>query len=260
MAEVPWVTAALRRDRTVVICALLGVVVLSWLYLLGGAGMSMHEMGGMLMPMRKGPWTLGYAGIVLVMWAVMMAAMMLPSAAPMLLLFTTISRRNDERVSAASRTSYFGLGYIAVWASFSGVAVILQYGLEQLSLVSPMMETTSVVFASAILIGAGIYQFTPLKRTCLRACRSPLEFLTAHWRAGTPGAFRMGVHHGAYCLGCCWVMMLLLFVGGVMNLAWVGGIALYVLIEKVAPAGEWISRGVGLVLVLWGIATALVNV
>lgn len=211
-------------------------------------------MDGMLMPMRAGPWTPGYAGLVLVMWAVMMGAMMLPSAAPMILLHGVVARRR----SGDGRTllsAYFILGYVAVWGGYSVAATALQYALEQAALLSPMMESTSIAFAGTVLITAGVYQWTPLKQACLRRCRSPLEFLAVEWREGRRGAFVMGVRHGAFCVGCCWLLMLLLFVGGVMNLAWIAGLALFVLIEKLVPAGHWIGRAAGLALIAWGAAT-----
>lgn len=250
------IEGALRRDRLLVISCLLFVVVLSWAYLLAGAGM-MEEMGDMLMPMSTGPWTLSHAVIVLVMWAVMMAAMMLPSAAPMILLYATIARRRSERGEPATASGAFAFGYLAVWATFSLAAVALQFGLERAALLSPMMETTSIALAGTVLIAAGLYQWTPLKQACLRHCRSPLDFIMTHWRSGARGAFLMGLRHGAVCVGCCWLLMLLLFVGGVMNFAWIAGIALFVLAEKLLPAGHWISRGVGVLLVVWGAATLL---
>jgi len=244
---------ALRRDRVLVVFCLLLAIVLSWSYLLSGAGM-MQEMGDMLMPMSSGPWTPAHVALVLVMWAVMMAAMMLPSAAPMILLYATIARRRSERGQPASAANAFAFGYLAVWAAFSLAATALQFGLEQAALLSPMMESTSTVLAGAVLIANGLYQWTPLKQACLRHCRSPLDFIVTRWRPGAGGAFLMGLDHGAVCVGCCWLLMLLLFVGGVMNLAWIAGIALFVLIEKLSPAGHWIGRGAGVVLVAWGVA------
>ncbi|CAN7695452.1 DUF2182 domain-containing protein [Pseudoduganella sp. LjRoot289] len=243
----------LRHDRLLVAGGLLAVIIASWAYLFSGAGM-MQPMEGMLMPMASGPWTFGYIMLMLFMWAVMMAAMMLPSAAPMILLYTTIARKQAHGTHVRL-AGMFTLGYIAVWTSFSLAAVALQLGLERLALLSPMMETTSVVFAGLVLAGAGIYQWLPLKAACLQRCRSPLEFVLTHWRRGAYGAFAMGARHGLYCLGCCWMLMLLLFVGGVMNLAWIAGLALLVLAEKLAPAGHWIGRGAGLVLLGWGLAT-----
>lgn len=250
------VERALRHDRILVIAGVLVVVILSWAYLFAGAG-TMQEMDGMLMPMSSGPWTLDYALLMLLMWAVMMAAMMLPSAAPMILLYATIARARHASGVPATASGIFSVGYIAIWTAFSLGAVALQYGLERLALLSPMMETTSVALAGAILIATGIYQWSPLKKACLQRCRSPLEFVLTHWRAGARGAFVMGVQHGTYCVGCCWMLMLLLFVGGVMNLGWIAGLAILVLVEKLAPAGHWIGRGAGILLAGWGIATLL---
>lgn len=244
----------LRHDRIVVVAGLLGVILISWAYLLAGAGMDMPAVGGMLMPMAP-IWTPGYFALMLIMWAAMMAAMMLPSAAPMLLLYDRIAQKRDEDSRTIGPASLFGLGYIAVWAGFSVGAVALQYGLDRAKLLSPMMETTSVALAGTLLVLAGLYQWTPLKQSCLRHCRSPLEFIMTEWRAGPRGAFAMGLRHGVFCLGCCWVLMLLLFVGGVMNLVWIAGIAGFVLVEKTAPAGHWLGRIVGAVLVAWGGAT-----
>lgn len=249
---------ALHRDRLLVICCLLFVVVLSWGYLLTGAGM-MQQMGDMLMPMSGGPWTLGHAALVLLMWAVMMAAMMLPSAAPMIMLFATIAQRRSERGEQAVGAGTFTAGYIAVWTIFSVAAATLQFGLEQAALLSPMMQTTSKVVAGGVLIAVGLYQWTPLKQTCLRHCRSPLDFITTYWLPGAGGAFKMGLRHGALCLGCCWMLMLLLFVGGVMNLGWIAGIAVFVLVEKLSPAGHLIGRVTGALLVAWGLATIFVS-
>jgi predicted metal-binding membrane protein len=250
------IEGVLRRDRILAIAGLLAVIVLCWAYLLSGAG-AMQEMGGMLMPMSTWPWTAEHASLMAVMWITMMAAMMLPSAAPMILLYATIARGRRERGGRAGNPVIFASGYLVVWAAFSLVAVALQFGLESASLLSPMMETTSVALAASVLIAAGIYQWTSFKQVCLRRCRSPLEFVLTQWREGQRGAFLMGCRHGATCVGCCWVMMLLLFVGGVMNLAWVAGLAVFVLVEKLAPAGYWIGRAAGVVLVGWGIALVI---
>ena len=211
----------LRHDRIVVVTGLLAVILTSWVYLLAGAGVDMPAMGGMLMPVASPVWTPGYFALTLAMWAVMMAAMMLPSAAPMLLLYDKIVRKRGEPGNTIGATSLFGLGYIGVWAGFSVAAVVFQYGLDKAKLLSPMMETTSIALAGLLLVLAGLYQWTPLKQTCLRRCRSPLEFITTEWRGGRRGAFAMGLRHGAFCLGCCWALMLLLFVGGLMNFVWI---------------------------------------
>jgi predicted metal-binding membrane protein len=248
------IEGALRRDRVVVVFALLGVIVLAWGYMLLGAGMSMGEMSGMPMAQQEPTWTPAYAGVVLVMWAVMMVAMMLPSAAPMILLYGTIANRRKSKGDPAVGTGVFGLGYIIVWIGFSLAAVTLQVLLDRAQLLSPMMSVTSKSVAGGVLIVAGVYQWTPLKQDCLRRCRSPLEFLATGWREGRVGAFNMGLRHGAYCVGCCWMLMLLLFVGGIINIAWIAALAALVLIEKVSPAGHWIGRIAGFLLVVWGAA------
>src|SRR4051812_6704657 len=197
--------------------------------------------------------TPAHLGLMVVMWAVMMVAMMLPSAAPVILLFTTIERRR-QRVAPYRATTSFVLGYLTVWTGFSLAAAVLQWVLERLALLSPMMATASVAFAGAVLVGAGLYELTPLKRVCLRHCRSPLDLITHHWRQGP---FRTGLGHGLFCLGCCWMLMTLLFVGGVMNPLWIAIITLFVVVEKSAPFGDRIGRTAGVGLALWGSWTLL---
>ena len=248
-----------RREGVAVVTGLLLVAAASWAWVLSGAGM-MEDMDGMLMPMSSGPWTANHAVLVLVMWAVMMAAMMLPSAVPMVLFYDMIARRRSEQGRPRSSAAPFVAGYLAVWAAFSVAATGLQFGLERAALLSPMMETTSIALAGSVLIAAGLYQWMPLKQACLRRCQSPLDFVLVNWRDGSAGALAMGLKHGSYCLGCCWLLMLLLFVGGVMNLAWIAGLALFVLVEKLVPAGHWISRAAGVLLVAWGAATWLAPV
>jgi predicted metal-binding membrane protein len=251
------VTDALRRDRLPVVVALALVVAVSSGYLLAGAGM-VHDMGGTPMPMSGGPWTPAHALVVVVMWVAMMAAMMLPSAAPMVLFHAAITHQRSKGAAPAGVSSgAFVLGYLAVWSVFSVAATALQYSLERLALLSPMMQTTNTLLSGAMLVVAGIYQWTPLKRACLRQCQSPFAFVMAHWRDGIAGAFAMGMRHGAACLGCCWPLMLLLFVGGVMNVSWIAGIAAFVAIEKLAPAHSWVGRTAGAMLVAWGVATWL---
>jgi predicted metal-binding membrane protein len=237
---------ALRRDRLVVISSLLAVVVLAWAYLLLGAGMGMHEMS-MPMPGHHAMWTPGYAAVVLAMWAVMMAAMMLPGAAPVLLLFAAVVR-NREPGAAATKAWLLAAGYVLVWAVFSVGATALQRLLARLLVLTPMMEPVTPVVGAVLLTVAGLYQLTPLKRVCLRTCRSPLTFLTQHWRAGRAGALRMGIDQGIHCLGCCWALMLLLFAGGVMNLIVILALTVWVLVEKLAPFGEQTARAAGIAL------------
>jgi len=253
--------AVLRRDRAVVIAALAMVVGFSWLWIALGAGMEMSAVEMTRMPrdmvMASAVWTLAYTALMFAMWWVMMVAMMLPSAAPVLLIFARISRREREAERPWVPTGTFAAGYLAVWAGFSAAAVVMQLGLEGSGLLSAMMTTTTAWFGTALLVSAGLWQLAPIKHVCLRHCRSPVGFLAEHWRAGSRGAFRMGLVHGAYCLGCCWFLMTLLFFGGVMNLWWIGGLALYVLMEKLLPMGHWLGYAVGVGLVAWGASLLL---
>jgi predicted metal-binding membrane protein len=293
MAESSALTALLKRDRLVVITALVTVIVAAWLYLLAGAGMgtSAFDMTAMTrtptgmtqpgadipgMARGEGPsgamqdmaiaamatmtWTPGYAVLMFFMWWIMMMAMMLPSAAPMILLFAMVNRKQREKGAPYVATGIFAAGYVLVWGAFSLVAVGAQWGLERSGLLSATMASTSAMLGAGLLIAAGIYQLTPLKHACLRHCRSPIFFITHHWRPGNPGALRMGLEHGAFCTGCCWFLMALLFYGGVMNLYWIVGLALFVLLEKTIPAGHWLGRITGVLLIAWGGALMLVMV
>ncbi len=242
--------ALARRDRLVVLGGLIAVIALAWAYLLGGGGLDMS--GPMDMPMA---WTPSYALLMFLMWWIMMIAMMLPSAAPMILFFAAANRKWRSQGAAFVPTGIFAAGYLLAWGGFSLVATGLQWWLETIGLLSAMeMSSLSSAFGGSLLIAAGIYQLTPLKRACLRQCRSPLEFVTTQWRSGYRGALRMGLVHGLYCLGCCWVLMGLLFYGGVMNLYWIIGLAALILIEKSAPAGHWLGYASGAGFILWGAA------
>lgn len=243
---------ALRHDRAVVLTILAVVTALAWIYIIAGAGMDMAAMPEMGMVAMPAVWTPLHPTLVLVMWAAMMVAMMLPSAAPVILLFSTVKRKNG--FAPHSATVLFALGYIVVWLSFSLVATIAQWGFERAALLSPAMASTSTGLAGLLLVAAGCYQLTPQKDACLRACRSPLEFLSSQYRRGP---LSMGLRHGLYCLGCCWALMLTLFVGGIMNLLWIAGLALFVLAEKIAPGGRWLGRIAGVSLVAWGSAILL---
>lgn len=254
----------LRRER-LVIWACLGVLcLLSWWWLLDGAGTGMSTIAMTTWQFPPPPyssmddtaWPLRYWLLMAAMWWVMMIAMMLPSAAPMILLYARVCRHNHkvaEGASALVPASTFMLGYLLAWLAFSLLATALQWALEQAGLVHGMMMwSSSNTLSAAFLLLAGAYQFSPLKNACLSHCRSPASFLSAHWRKGRWGALRMGVDHGLYCVGCCWILMLLLFVGGVMNLVWIAGLALLVLLEKQLPAGPWFARLSGALLLLGG--------
>jgi len=250
---------AVKRDRTIVLVVLTTVVVFSWVYVLSGAGMEMSALEmtrtsgrgamGMMMPAE---WSLEYAGVMFLMWWVMMIAMMLPSATPMVLLFAMLNRRQKEEGNAYVPTVLFAFAYLVIWAFFSILAVAVQGGLEVAKLLLPLLVSVSAFVGGGLLLAAGVYQLTPIKQACLKHCRSPLQFVLSRWRNGRLGAFRMGVEHGAYCVGCCWFLMGLLFFGGVMNLYWIAGLALFVLLEKTVPAGHWLSYATGLALMTWG--------
>lgn len=250
----------LRRDRQIVIGALILVSLIAWIWLLAGAGMgtsemAMPDMGAPAATTEQMPaprWDAGYVLLMFFMWWIMMLAMMLPSAAPMILLFAAINRRQRQRGSPYVPTAAFAGGYLLVWAAFSLGAVVLQWTLRRAELLSPMLVGTSAVLGGALLVAAGLYQLTPLKHACLEHCRSPVHFLTRHWRSGVAGAVRMGIEHGGYCVACCWFLMALLFVGGVMDLRWIIGLALYVLLEKTVPGGHWLARAAGVVLLVTG--------
>jgi predicted metal-binding membrane protein len=250
--------AVLRRDRWIVGAALAGVAVLAWAYMIHEARVmeatSVCSCFGMQMsgPDMQ-PWAASQLTPLFLMWTEMMVAMMIPSAAPTVLLFATVNRRRREQARPFVPAGLFLLGYLAVWTFFSAAAAVAQWALHAWALLSPMMVGTSPLFGGGLLILAGIFQFTPFKSACLAHCRSPLAFLTSEWREGRAGAFAMGVKHGAFCTGCCWVLMALLFVAGVMNMWWVAAITALVLIEKVLPRGLWLGRIAGAGFIAWGV-------
>ncbi len=246
----------LRRDRLVVLAGLGGVTVLAWLYLiLLAAGMvdGPGAMGEAMANARPIPWTAGDFALMVLMWSVMMVGMMLPGATPMILLFAMINREKREAGYPFVPTGAFALGYAGAWTAFSLFATILQWALHSAALLSPMLVSTSAVLAGALFIAAGTYQLTPLKHACLKNCRSPVHFIMTRWRSGAGGALRMGLEHGAYCVGCCWFLMGLLFVLGVMNLLWVAALTILVLVEKAAPHGEWTARISGVAMLAAGL-------
>jgi predicted metal-binding membrane protein len=185
------------------------------------------------------------------MWSVMMVAMMVPSATPMVLTFATVNRRRKERQAPYVPVAIFLAGYLVVWTGFSVAATTAQFWLQSVRLLSMEMVSTSTIFAASLLIGAGVFQWTPLKQRCLTQCAGPLSFLMSSWREGRKGALVMGLRHGLYCLGCCWAVMALLFAAGVMNLLWVGGLSLFVLVEKLAP--KLVSRAGGVAMAAAGV-------
>lgn len=250
-------TRWLKRDHLLVSLGLAGLVALAWLDLLRRAGaLSLGTVGHEMAMPRTAPWGIADVAATATMWAIMMAAMMLPSAAPMLLLFSTVNRKRGARGTPVVPTGIFLLGYLLVWGGFSLLATGAQWGLHTLMLLSSGSAIANPLLGGLILVAAGAYQFTPLKRVCLVHCQSPLDFLFTRWREGASGALQMGLRHGGYCFGCCWVLMALLFVGGAMNLTWIALIAGFVLLEKVLARGMLVSRLAGSLLLVWGLSLA----
>jgi predicted metal-binding membrane protein len=229
----------------------------AWLYLYHLSatmpGMDMPDMPGMVM-LRDHAWAPLDVVLLFVMWTVMMIAMMVPAATPMVLTFAAVQRRRREQDRATVPTVVFLLGYAVVWTAYAAAAALAQWGLHEADLLSAAMASTSGRLGGALLLVAGVFQWTPLKQVCLSKCRSPLSFVMTEWREGRAGAFVMGVRHGAYCVACCWALMALLFVAGVMNLWWVAGLAVFVFAERVLPGGPAVGRIAGALLLLAGVA------
>lgn len=260
------IEAVLRHERAVIAAGLAAMVALAWVYVWQGAGIGMSaidmttlslfpHLQADVMGEMDSTWL-----VVVGMWWVMMIAMMTPSAAPLVLVYRLVLRRH----AAPGRNAYLPsllllAGYLAVWLVFSVAAAALQLSLQPAGLLSEMMLwSKSAMLSAAVLAAAGLYQFSNLKHVCLVQCRNPVRFLTEHWRPGRFGSFVLGMRHGAYCAGCCWMLMALLFVGGVMNLVWIALLTLVVLVEKLSPTGEKFGKILGIVLLVWAIATLLV--
>ncbi len=245
---------ALRYDRAPAVVLLIVLPLVSWMWIVVMARDMYGPMTGASAWMMTVVWDARHLALLWAMWAVMMVGMMLPSASPMLLLYGGVARRSAPGASAASRQIYaLAAGYLVVWALYSVGATALQRLLAKLLFVSSMMEATSPVVGATLLLVAGAYQLTPMKHACLRTCQSPLGFLMSHWRTGLAGAFRMGVEHGALCVGCCWALMLLLFAGGVMNLTVIAALTALVAFEKLTPFGAHGARASGVLLIAAGV-------
>jgi len=243
----------LRHQRVVILAALAAIAALAWLYLFLAAADMTTAMAGMDRTMVMPPRGSTELLLLFAMWWVMMVGMMLPSVAPVILTFATVNRNRRARGEPYVPSALFTAGYLMAWGGFSFIATLAQEVLERANLLSPMdMMTGSRLLGGLLFLAAGLYQFTPVKLACLRLCRSPLDFVINHWRDGPDGALRMGFTHGLYCLGCCWVLMLLLFVGGVMNLLWVAFLGVVVLAEKLS-AGPWMGRIGGGLMMVYGV-------
>ena len=282
MLEKPKLSIVLEKDNLIVYLSIFLIVIITGLYTIFGIGMSMSaiemtkmsgifsmpssmemnmNMGSNNMDMNMGSnntdmknrWSISMAMSMFLMWWLMMIAMMTPSAAPTLLLFHNLKKIGSEGKKALSYTYLFLFGYLIIWAIFSLIACIIHKFFDTSSITdAAMMQLKSVQFSGILLITAGVYQFTPLKNACLEKCRTPIDFLSSNNRKGAKGSFIMGAHHGLFCLGCCWALMALLFVGGVMNLFWITGLALYVLIEKIIIKAGWLDKIMGLILIFFG--------
>ena len=273
MLEKPKLSIVLEKDNLIVYLSIFLIVIITGLYTIFGIGMPMSaiemtkmsgifsmsssmeinmNMGSNNMDMKNG-WSISMAISMFLMWWLMMIAMMTPSAAPTLLLFHNLKKIGSEGKKALSYTYLFLFGYLIIWAIFSLIACIIHKFFDTSSITdAAMMQLKSVQFSGILLITAGVYQFTPLKNACLEKCRTPIDFLSSNNRKGAKGSFIMGAHHGLFCLGCCWALMALLFVGGVMNLFWITGLALYVLIEKIIIKAGWLDKIMGLILIFFG--------
>jgi predicted metal-binding membrane protein len=247
------VESALAHQRISLTIVLAVVPAICWIWI---AAMSLDmygSMSGASAWMMTTEWDARRVVLLWAMWAAMMAGMMLPSAAPLLLLYARAIRNRDDERHPARAIYAMAAGYVVTWALFSAAATALQRIFALRFLVTPMMEPASPRVAGVLLLLAGAYQFTPAKAACLSFCRSPIAFISSRWRDGVAGAFRMGASHGLYCLGCCWALMLLLFAGGVMNLAVILALTAWVAIEKIAPFGQQSARAAGALLVAIGI-------
>ncbi len=254
----------LKRDRVIVVTAILVLTALAWAYVLWtaasmSAATSASSTPGMNMPgmnmVRAGSvWTIAGFALTLAMWVVMMIGMMTPSAAPMILLYALVGRQARADGKPFASTGWFAGGYLFAWSGFAVAASLAQLALADMALITPMLAAANHIFAGLVLVAAGIYQWTPLKDSCLSQCQTPFSFLQRHggFRRDPMGSLKLGLRHGFACIGCCWALMTLLFVGGVMNVLWIAALSILVLLEKLMPFGRFIPRFVGLVLVAAG--------
>lgn len=227
-------------------------VVLTALALVAAVGLYVAVMSGGALMMRGAPVGVSYLTLLFFMWWAMMMAMMLPTAAPAILAYAGLRRRYVAQGYAQPPLPVFVMGYAAIWTAFAAAACLLQWLTRAAIALTPMFALTSSLIGGLLLVAAGIYQLTPLKDACLRRCQSPFFYIAQRWRNDAAGAFGLGLRHGLNCLGCCWVLMLLLFYGGVMELTWIVGLAVYATIEKLLPATSRLNWLTGVALVVWG--------
>jgi predicted metal-binding membrane protein len=265
--------AVLKRDRLIVGMALALLAALAWAYLLrlngtmttlqpGMANTDMSGMAGSAMPMNMpgpGAWDSAHIGFLFVMWATMMVAMMTPAVAPMVLIYTRVGRQARVQGTPFAPAAWFAGGYLLAWVGFALLAALAQYELARALALSPAMRVVDRFAAGSVLVLAGLYQWTPVKDVCLAHCTAPLSFIQRHggFQPAAAGSFRLGLRHGLFCIGCCWLLMALLFVGGVMNMAWIVVLVAVVIAEKLVPAGRYFSRGLGLAAIFAGIWVVL---
>ncbi|MDD5170748.1 MAG: DUF2182 domain-containing protein [Syntrophales bacterium] len=252
----PEIANPLNKDRLIVFSGLAMITVFAWAYMIHMA-MNMTGRGMNLARPCLMHWGIGDIMHLFVMWTIMMAAMMLPAATPMIMMFATVNGRRVDGESPLVSTWLFALGYLAVWTAYSGLATLAQWGLHLSALLTHHMVITSPILGGSLLISAGIFQWTPFRDACMAKCRSPLGFLITEWREGRRGALIMGLKAGLFCVGCCWLLMILSFVLGVMNMIWMATLTAFMLLEKVTD-NKWLSRAAGLVLVTWGLWVLLV--
>ena len=250
--------ALLKRDRLIIGVGIAFTAGVAWAYTVYEARrMDVTGVCACLGLKMGGPdlssWSAAALLPLFLMWAVMMVAMMLPSAAPMLLTFAAVARNRRRADSPYVPVPVFAAGYVVIWLLFSLFAALAQWWLHRAALLSPRMAASSAIFAGLLLFAAGIFQFTPLKQRCLTRCRAPLAFIMTRWREGRRGAFGMGIEHGAFCAGCCWALMALLFVLGVMNVLWIAALTVIVALEKVLPRVKWFNAASGILLVCWAL-------
>ena len=241
-----------RRELWTILTSMAGVCLLCWIYLVKMAA----DMDAMLLAMPNMPlpeWDAGYAVLMFMMWAIMMIGMMLPSVTPAVLIYAGMDKKARRGGRPIAPTACFISGYLLMWIAFSALATALQWLLEKNALLSPMMKSSNTGFGAGLLIIVGLYQWLPIKESCLRHCRSPVQFISENWRKGYSGAVMLGIHHGLYCVACCWLLMALLFFGGVMSLLWIGGITLFVLLEKILPMGVVAGKSLGVILIASGL-------